>query len=778
MTGGPLAFPRLRAVEQALDAGDVKLAQQLLAAVGPDPAHAEAIAYLSTRILFELGRVTRADAAMRLREVLRDVDYFPEAARWLRVADERPHSSRPARASESPRQEPEIVLSMDPSPKPEPRKSYPRPRLSNPSIPRAGRLPRISTPPDPTPSYAPPEEPEKPRAGSYSERPPRVEVVEAKTRSKSASSRPPARSSEDASAEPVARIRSGPQGLQLASALPTSLFEIAELADSGHLKAALKALEVLPAPLGAEHALLHARLLRRADRIRDALQVLDRMEAAPLLEPEVRSAVSRQLLDLGELPRALTQARRALNDDSSSEGARAALAAAQARMALAGDSTVAAEVMELTARPASSAPATAALLAARALTLAAEKRSHDAVAEALRALHLDPHSGSALSALALGSAQLSRVHDAQQAFLRLRRDDPRLSDDVRPRIEGLGIALAGVSSEAPGHSVPASSSPWEPVEVAVANADRTPAIEALENLARDTLAQVAHRGGGELMVLGTVAATFFTRAPVFRDFAPFDLSLHGLARLDHAIATLYGTRRPSQVASDYHSLLLLGGAYFGETLRQCGKLSWRGSLTAPHDARVLGAGMEWYPFQLVEQRMKMATPLPHAADLGFSGHDRPDAWNHHLVIPEVPPCPWDPEPWPTAEQLERVGRALSRSVVARFCQDFADGPLDRTIASMSAIDSYLGLIAPPLCQPPNDSLIRRIAVLIGAYTGETLRAALGGVWRPTEHTGAKGYQIVWGSAEPALPVAAVERRLRGDALALSDYAARVIEAHS
>ncbi len=792
MGGGPLDSPRLRAIEQALDGGDVASAQQQLAEVGPDPNHAEAVAYLSTRILFQLGRVTRAQAATRLREVLKNVDYFPEAAHWLRLADERPESSRPVRRSAPPfksgpgsNPDPklaDLVLTLDaPGKKANPRRSSGahRPRLSNPSIPRAGRLPRISTPPDPTPSYAPEEDDaeESPRAGSYSEHPPGVEIVEAPRRS----SAPPPNSSE-MTPVPVTepekanpRIRSGPPPAVVERALPTSLFEIAELADSGHLGAALRALEALPAPLGAEHTLLYARLLHRATRDREALALLERMESAPLLDPEVRAAVSRQLLEIGQIERARIQAERAFADDETSGGARAALVAVLARVALEGDSKDLERAQELLAGDLGTGPETAALMSARALGHACAEGSQVAVSDALRALHLDPHSVNALAALALGSAQLCRVHDAQQAWLRLNRADPSFARALAPKIDGLGIALTDLENVIPGHSLPAGASPWEPVEMLVADAEFAPAIVTLENLARDTLAQVAHRGGGELMVLGTVGATFLTRVPLFRDFAPYDLSLSSLARLDHALATLYSPRRPKEMASDHYSLLLLAGAYFGETLRQCGELSWRGSLTSPNDARVLGAGMEWHPFQLVEQRMMYGAPLPQANDLGFSTHSRPRAWSHRMLIPEVPPCPWDPETWPTLRMIERLGRAMSRSVVARFCADHADGPLDRTIASLSAVDSFLALVAPAKSQAMDPSLARRVAVLVGSYVGETLRAALGGTWQDSGKEGADAFELVVSPAASAKPIAVALKRVQGESTSMSGYVTRFMD---
>lgn len=787
MRGGPLDYPRLRAIDKALDADDIALAQRELAAVGPDPQHAEAIAYLSTRILFQLGRMSRAQAAGRLREVLRDVDFFPEAARWLRAADERPESTRPPRHSAPPgaataveAQLREIVLSLDaPAADRTASNAELRPRLSNPSIPRAGRLPRISTPPDPTPSYAPDrDEDGESRAGSYSEHPPRVEIIDPHKRT---SAPPPA--SAPATPIPVTqperdgRIRSGPPLARPARALPTSLFEIAELADSGQLEAALNALEALPGSLGAEHSLLYARLLQRGMRPSEALAVLERMESAPLLEPEVRAAVSRQLLDLNQPARARAQAEQAFADDDGSSGARAALCAVLTRSALFEGGSDLQRARALVAGAHGTGPGAAALMAARALASACAADSRAAVEDALRALHLDPHSTGALAALALSSAQLFRVHDAQQAWLRLERTDSAFAETLAPKIAGFGIALNGLSSASPGHSLPAGATPWEPTELLLADAERTAAIENLEHLAGDTLAHVAHRGGGELMVLGTVGAAFMTRAPVFRDFAPYDLSLASLARIDRALATLYGAKRPKDVESDHYSLLLLAGSYLGETLRQCGKLSWRGSLTAPHEARVLGAGMEWHPFQLVELRMKRGAPLPDAHDLGFST-TLSNAWQKCMRSPEVPPAPWDPDPWPTLALLQRLGRAMSRSVVARYCADYADGPLDRTIASLSAVDSYLALIAPPAAPALDPSVSRRLAVLLGSYVGETMHASIGGQWQDSGEAGADAFEILLSPTAATRPVKAVLSRLDGERITMSEYVSRMLQKHA
>ncbi|HTM44510.1 MAG TPA: hypothetical protein VL137_06120, partial [Polyangiaceae bacterium] len=61
-------------------------------------------------------------------------------------------------------------------------------------------------------------------------------------------------------------------------------------------------------------------------------------------------------------------------------------------------------------------------------------------------------------------------------------------------------------------------------------------------------------------VLGTVAASFLNVGPVTREFAPYDLSLHSLARLEAALEVLFGAD-PLPAPDAKNPLLLLLGQY-------------------------------------------------------------------------------------------------------------------------------------------------------------------------------------------------------------------------
>jgi hypothetical protein len=88
MRAGPLDDPRLRAIEQCLDAGRYDDAQRRLAALVSVPGLDQGgIAYLSARLLFYRGRLDATSVAVRLRDVLRACPDFAEAVTWLETVE-------------------------------------------------------------------------------------------------------------------------------------------------------------------------------------------------------------------------------------------------------------------------------------------------------------------------------------------------------------------------------------------------------------------------------------------------------------------------------------------------------------------------------------------------------------------------------------------------------------------------------------------------------------------------------------------------------------------
>ena len=834
MGRGPLDHPRLLAIERKLDAGEVDEAQHMLAQLGDVAFFRDATTYLATRVLFLRGRLSPDAVAERLSELLSRVEYFPEAAAMLSAASAgtlspdqpfksaslRPRSKLPGEGQSAPAVEVGVgMLTMEPTISDAPDDGADDDGaliideaevLREPDIPRAGRVPRFSPPPDPSPSYAPEKAPEIPSLeppgvdlegerdtldderdtdvdakGSGYSKVPVAEVIAIRpgTRPPSAFGDEPPTTPDDTrrprpppgqATVPELRIRSGVPPVEAALA-PKSLFEIAALADEARLPEALQALEQNAAELGADGALLHARLLERAERRGDALSVLLRLAKAPLLDPEVRAGAARLLVELGKPELGLEQARSAFRDDADSAIVRLSLAWAAIRVARERD---AAELCDEAEKAISnvkprSVPLPALLSAVRAWLLVESGAADRAVAAAGRALHGDGHSADALAALALGSAMLGRQHDARQAWVRLSSVDESTAQLIRTRVEAAGVSLTEAEPTAFGHSLPAEQSVWEPVELTIADGHFEEAAAAIEQLAKDAVAHVTKRGGGELTIFGAVAASFFTTAPAFRDFAPWDFSLWSIARLDAALALLYGEGRSTSAPSDERPLLLLLGAYLGEALRQPYGIAWQGNLDHPETARLIHGDHELSPFAMVEARMRRGTALESEGILGLErAHPGAEPWAHRTRVPVEPPCPWQGE-WPDPSAIPFIGRAVSRSPIAAWCQRHAEGPLDRSLASLAAADTYLALLAPPRAPRSEEpAWAVRAAVSIGAYLGETLRASAGAEWALESATsGPAGIVLRLGEAE-LKPLERVWLRLQNQVGPLADYAER------
>ncbi len=80
---GPLAPPELREIEASLDAGDTELAAAKLGVLADMAGHRPGVDFLTTRLLFQRGRIDSAGAVERLRHIVGACTDFPEALQWL-----------------------------------------------------------------------------------------------------------------------------------------------------------------------------------------------------------------------------------------------------------------------------------------------------------------------------------------------------------------------------------------------------------------------------------------------------------------------------------------------------------------------------------------------------------------------------------------------------------------------------------------------------------------------------------------------------------------------
>jgi hypothetical protein len=148
-----------------------------------------------------------------------------------------------------------------------------------------------------------------------------------------------------------------------------------------------------------------------------------------------------------------------------------------------------------------------------------------------------------------------------------------------------------------------------------------------------------------------------------------------------------------------------------------------------------------------------------------------------VQIAVSPPVPWGDQPWPDPTRMEQIARAVVDSVVGVYARQMSEGPLDLSIESLGALDRYLGLVAPlEAVLDENPVWARRLAVLIGAYLGETLRELMGGRWISEDcaQVHADMYVVVLGNSVRITPVTQVMSRVTGDsALTLIEYASRL-----
>ncbi len=687
-------------------------------------------------------------------------------------------------------------IAVDESPEREPIERRPSGELKRPRIPRAAAVPAFSERPR-EPSYAPPRRPSPaarksepppatalrsssslPReAGRYSETPAAPEAFEEHLeapRRRRPSSVPPKRPSvEDAAA--AQRIRSVTPPLPEAQAHP-SLFEIAALVDSRRWDQALQSLDRLGRSETPEHALMRARALDGSGRRGEAIALLDRLGQAPLLDPELRAGVARLLLEAGRVDGAFEQADQAYQDDPSTELVRLTYAWTAVRVVRRTPrrSPLLDEASRILGELQIERGPHAALKKALEACVEAERGDPKrAIAMAQRALGALPDSPDALGAVAIAAARLGRTADAEQAWLRMLDVSFEEAEAVVALIEGFGVSISDASPNSAGRL--AKDAVWEPAEIALVNGDTDAARDLLGQLVDQRLGQLAGSVAQDLPSLATVAASVLSTAPVFAHFAPWDLSLWSVARLEAAVSALHG-RAARRESTDPSSLDLLLGVYLGEALRQSHRGKWVGTAATARRAQVVCERGQWHPVELVVRRRVAGVSASLAVETGTAvSMPGSPAWNHRVVNPQAPPVPWVRGAWPVAATMEALGRAVPTSALALYAKQMLQQDLDRSLESLDAVDLYLDLVANPGAPPePAAAWAARAATLMGAYVGEVLRARLGGRWIDmVDATGPDRLRVEFPGGVRTAPVAHVLRRLdeRG-ADTLGDYAAR------
>ena len=298
---------------------------------------------------------------------------------------------------------------------------------------------------------------------------------------------------------------------------------------------------------------------------------------------------------------------------------------------------------------------------------------------------------------------------------------------------------------------------WDPVELDLASGRVESALSALEKQAGKRLDQLVERRMPELETIAEHAADFLAVAPITCHFPAYDLSLGSLARLDAALALF--ARRPQRAPR--YALSVLLSAYVGECVRRASGGRWQGRLAEPDMATIERPRGETYqPWRAVQQALMDGRPIRVAASAGRSSPDTPERPRR----PPDPPSAWAPAPWPDFALFQLIGRAVPSSLLGTWAARIVQVPLDRSLASLSAIDQYLGLLATSaLSAEASGGWARRAAVLTGAYLGEVLCLNAGARWSENVDApfGPLRFELVTPDGGAAFPVLWTLERLRG-----------------
>ena len=760
MSHGPLGDPRLQAVAAALDSGQLEAAQSMLAALDDLVLHRQGTTYLTTRLLFQRGRLTTEEVAQRMRQVLRVTSDFPEAQALLSEAERGTLSPGPR-------------LSTEPAHTPA---DAPAPS----GIPPAPAVPRFTASESglPSPSQAP-EAPELVLTMPFGSKTPEpVPATFARSTQDTEPSPPPAQEAEALALGSVELDDSPANNWTTQPAAPLdqtpTIFSVLTLLDEHRYVEALMALNASSNRSTPELTLMRARALLGAGRREEARETVEQLCQSAPIGPELRAGCARLLIEAGEVEFALEQAEVAFAVAGDSPAIVLTTAWAMLRVARRDEDAGLRESAEQLLRKLNAAGGTTpALASALWATIWADKGdAKQALQAAHRALEFEPHSVEALVAEAVANAMLGKTDEAASAWRRLLAVNQEEALNLRPRLARLGAELERVSpSLVPSAAEPISRRVWDPLETALVSGEPASLLETWEADCAKALAESGPLDADSFRELGHEGAKLLTRAPGFCHFAPYDLSLWSLFRLQVALDLLFGTDKPESGERIYSNSELVLAAYIGESVRQAYEGSWRAVPAEPRSAHVEARGSTLVPVHQIQARLREGAPLAldEFAPLEIAHRELPE-WSRRVEEQALPPTPWAPAVWPTIQEVGTLGRALSRSVVGLYCERFTEQVLDHTERGLPALDSYLTLIAPPHAPSTDVSAsLTRVAVLVGAYTGEVLRRLTGGEWVSAAGTEGASYMVRMGGVT-ARPIQHALERLRGHSrMSLTEY---------
>lgn len=752
MSNGLLRRDELAAIEALLNEGRLEEAQHQLASLPEGIGTEQERVYFVTRLLYQRGRLDRQGALERLGELLAENPDFQEARRVLDAAE---------RGEPMPRIPPVATAGEDPNF----RQTLPSSRLSGGEL---GAFPKPPIVPDlkEIGARAPSKPTPFPTEEGSARLPtplPRVPSLELPAQRAGSSFPPPERTHPHRSTFP------SPKTVGADASASRVLLE--NRFGDGDSESALRTAQ----PEGkAERDLQTARDFARFGEIERSKKELAELLEAPNLEPNVRAAAARVLIELGSPESALEHARRALSEDPKDPAVRITCAWALLRTGQGGlGPRHTTEIEGLLSALRVKDPSLASLLPAlRAWVSFRRGDLTSALGFAQTAVSLDPNQPDALGALALASQRLGLTAEAERARQKLQNVAPEQIRILRDTLQDSELAQRRtepwrMASEASVTELFGS------VEAALRQGKNEPFRVEFEQASSERLRSIRRRGGDDVWpALAAAGARLFTQLPVLRHFAPYDSSVFSIERLSAAFDILYGASNAPW--REHAPSLILVGAYCGETLRQAYGGEWQGSPENPGAASMEAIGLSIRPCERVKESLLSRKPL--IFDPPAHLHPGADPLGNTAPLALAPPAPWGPEAWPPLGRLSEMGRLLPQSVIGVYCER-TGAMLDHSVSSVASIDRYAQLLAPPTAPPALDAgWTRRVAVLVGAYLGEVLIGSARARWVETDQAeGPSAYRIELRDGSQTTPIArALDRFSSRRVSPLSDYVSRVL----
>jgi hypothetical protein len=333
-------------------------------------------------------------------------------------------------------------------------------------------------------------------------------------------------------------------------------------------------------------------------------------------------------------------------------------------------------------------------------------------------------------------------------------DSPRSEVPTEPAPPPGGGDSLAPALVLPGRSLSDRPPLWPELEQELGFVGSAPALAGLEKLAAGLLDELLIRETPAPRRVALAAANFLTTAPISQQFAPYDLSLKSLERVD-AFVALLGVESNAPTA-----LSLLVACYAGECVRATRGGTWRGRVTEPAQLTVAYGDESYTPLVHAIRALNGACPLRDTAGPPpHPGAEPPDPCSQRGVDP---PAPWDPSPWPEVHRMVELGLGLPLSAIGTWASRVLRVPLDRTPESIEAIRSYLALIRPAQ-EGPSGKVERRGAILAGAYLGELVCLHRAGRWNETDAApeGPLRYEVLLPDGSGVYPVLLCHHEVTG-----------------